>query len=262
MALPANGQNVKLGKGSLLLDTLTNVGGLTGYDFMGNATALSLSADVSKAQLFSSTQRSAPLIAEDITRIAYNLTVTLSEFTLNNLKKFLLGSLNAKTQNIGSGVTVSKTGAEVVPGKYVDLGYRQISDLAVVRDGSDALVADVDYVLYSEFGIVKLNEGAAVQAGDDVDFTFDTPALIIDQVQIAKESSPRCRLLYLADDANQDGASARDRLEIWRVSVAPEGELQVIGDDYGNFQLAMGVLSDAANHPNDPFGTLDRVRVA
>lgn len=260
MPLPADGTKVKLGKGSLLLDTLTSAGAHTGFDFMGNATALTLAAEVTKAQLFSSTQRSAPLIAEAVTRIAYTLTVTLSEFTLNNLRKFLLGESNVKTQAVGAGVTVNFTGAQVVPGRYLDVGSRQITNVVVTRDGTDVLTADTDYILYSEFGLIKLVDGGAVQEGDDIEVEFNRPALTIDQVRIAKESAPICHLLYLADDANQDGDAARDRLEIWRVSCAPEGEMNVISDEYGNFQLTMGVLSDAANHPNDPFGTLDRVR--
>ena len=39
----------------------------------------------------------------------------------------------------------------------------------------------------------------------------------------SRNSAPVCHLLYLADDANQDGDAARDRLEIWRVALAPEG---------------------------------------
>lgn len=260
MPLPADGTKVKLGKGSLLLDTLTSAGAHTGFDFMGNATALTLAADVTKAQLFSSTQRSAPLIAEAVTRIAYTLTATLSEFTLNNLKKFLLGEDNVKNQAVGVGVTQAFTGAQVVPGRYLDVGSRQITNVVVTRDGTDILTADTDYILYSEFGLIKLIDGGAVVAGDDIEVEFNRPALVIDQVRIAKESSPICHLLYLADDANQDADGARDRLEIWRVSVAPEGEMNVISDEYGNFQLTMSVLSDAANHPNDPFGTLDRIR--
>lgn len=260
MPLPADGTKVKLGKGSLLLDTLTSGGAHTGFDFMGNATALTLAADVTKAQLFSSTQRSAPLIAEAVTRIAYTLTVTLSEFSLGNLRKFLLGESNAKNQAVAVGTTANFTGAQVVPGRYLDVGSRQITNVVVTRDGTDILVADTDYILYSEFGLIKLIDGGAVIAGDDIEVEFDRPALVIDQVRIAKESSPVCHLLYLADDANQDADGARDRLEIWRVSCSPEGEMNVISDEYGNFQLTMSVLSDAANHPNDPFGTLDRIR--
>src|SRR5690606_18460963 len=155
------------------LDTLTSAGAHTGFDFMGNATALTLSAEVTNAQLFSSTQRSAPLIAQAVTRIAYTLTVTLSEFTLNNLKKYLMGESNTKTQTLAAATSVNFTGEQVVPGRYLDVGSRQITNVVVTRDGTEILVADTDYILYSEFGLIKLIDGGAVQAGDDIEVQFD-----------------------------------------------------------------------------------------
>jgi hypothetical protein len=260
MPLPADGTKVKLGKGSLLLDTLTSDGDHQGFDFMGNATAITLSADVTKAQLFSSTERSAPLIAEAVTRIAYTLTATLSEYTLNNLKKFLLGTSNEKLQALQNGATKNFDGDLVAPGKYLDLEARQVTNVSIQADGSIALVAGTDYQLYADAGLIGILAGGAVEVGMDLVVTYDIPAKTIDQIRLARDAAPICHLLYLADDANQDGDAARDRLEIWRCSVAPEGELNVISDEFGSFQLTMGVLSDAANHPNDPFGTLDRVR--
>lgn len=260
MPLPADGTKVKLGKGSLLLDTLTSLGNPTGFDFMGNVSALTLAADVTKAELFSSTERSAPKIASAVTRIGYTLTGTFNEYSKRNLEKFLLGTPNAKTQIVGVNQTASFTGEQVVPGRYLDVGSRQITNVIVTRDNTDILVLDTDYLVYSEFGIVKLIDGGAVQEGDDIEVEFDRPALTIDQVRIARNSAPICHLLFLADDANQDADGARDRLEVWRVNVAPEGELNFISDEYGSFQLTMEILSDGANHPNDPFGTLDRVR--
>lgn len=261
MPLPADGTKVKLGKGSLLLDRLTTSGGSTGLEFIGNVSALTLSAEVTKAQLFGSTERTGALIAEAITRIAYSLAATCNEFTLGNMKKFMLGTDNAKTQLVGVNQTASFSDDQVVKGRYLDVGARQITNVTIMRDGTDALILGTDYIVYSEFGLIKLlPESPSIVDGDDIAVEFDRPALTIDQVRIARDASPVCKLLFLSDDANTDGDGAKDRLELWRVSVAPEGELNFISDEYGSFQLSMGVLSDAANHPNDPFGTLDRVR--
>lgn len=260
MPLPANGENVKLGKGALLLDSLTALGAHTGFDFVGNVTALTLSAEVTKAQLFSSTQSTSPLLAENVTRIAYTLTATCSEFTLQNMKRFLLGQENVKTQTLGVAQTANFTGAQVVPGRYLDVGARQITGVIVTRDGTEVATVDVDYTVNAQFGLIKVLETGAITAGMDVEVQFDRPALTIDQVRIAKDAAPVCHLLYLADDANQDGVASRDRLELWKCSIAPEGDLNFISDEYGTFQVTMSVLSDPVNHPNDPYGTLDRVR--
>jgi hypothetical protein len=257
--LPADGRNVKLGKGSLLLAVYdgANAGA---FKFRGNVTALQLSAEVTKAELFSSTQASSPKIAESVTRIGYTLTGTFSEYTKENLKDFLLGENASRAQAVGTNVQKNFTGAEVEAGGYVYVTDKNITNVSVTRDGTDVLTADTDYIVYADRGLVQLLSTGSVQDGDDIQVEYDRPALTIDTIRIAKEGAPVCHLLYFSDDANTDGRAAKDVLEIWRVAMAPEGELNFISDEYGNFQLTMGVLSDPTNHPTDPFGTLERIR--
>jgi hypothetical protein len=89
--------------------------------------------------------------------------------------------------------------------------------------------------------------------------TFNKPELTITKLRIGTQSQQIARLVYLSDDANSAGNSSKDRLELWKVDVAPEGDLQLISDEYGAFTLTMAVLTDGANHPDDPYGTLDRI---
>lgn len=258
MPIPASGENLKLGKGSLLLATI--VAGVEGaFDFVGNCEALEMSADVTKVQKYSSTQRSAPKIAEHVTRIGYTLTATLSEYTLDNLKKWYLGEASTKVQAIGAGVSITFEDDEVQSGKFLNLNARNVTNVIVTRDGSDVLTEDVDYVVFANAGLIQLRTAGAVVDGDTVEVTFDRPALTINQVRLAKQASSICHLIYQSDDANTDGVGSQDRLEIWRVSVAPEGTLNYIGDDYGTFQITLGVLDDSANHPTDPFGIHERI---
>lgn len=258
--LPANGQNVKLGKGSLLLNALNAAGNATGFDFVGNATAIEISAEVTKSEIYSSTQQSAPLLDSRVTRSKFSLSMTLSEFQLSNLNKFLLGESAVKTQAVGTNATASFSGDEVVPGRYLDVGARRITNVSLTRDTTDPLVVDVDYIVYASQGLIKLVVGGAVLAGDTIAVEFDKPALTIDQVRLGKVGTTVCHLVYVADDANNDGIAHEDRLEIWKCAVSPEGAMPLVSDDYATFQLTAEVLSDSANHPNDPFGTLDRIR--
>jgi hypothetical protein len=128
-----------------------------------------------------------------------------------------------------------------------------------VAVGSDVMVLNTDYSLNSEFGLVRPIPGGAINDDDDVTVDWEQPLVNISQLQIAKLASPIVHVLYLADDANADADGAKDRIEIWRANVAPEGELSLISDDFGSYQLTMAVLSDAENHPSDPFGTYDRI---
>lgn len=255
MPLPADGSKVKLGKGSLLLDQLTTAGVSQGFDFAGNCSAISLSADQTTAELYSSTQQSAPLIARAVTQISYTLTATMNEYNFAMLKKFLLAEENTKAQSAASKQAFFN---QVRLGAYYQIGDRQVTNVAV-SVGSVVMTAGTDYLLYDEFGLIKILAGGAIMANDNVVVDYDAPALSISQLRIAKIASPIVHVLYLADDANQDGDAAKDRLEIWRANIAPEGELALISDEYGSYQLSAAVLSDAENHPNDPFGTLDRI---
>lgn len=259
MSFTADGRGVKLGKGSLLLARLGAGDTFNGYDFMGNASALATSADITMAEIFSSTQQSAPLLHRAPTRTAFTMSVTLNEYQLHALSLFLLGENATATQTMTGSVAVPI--ANVLKGKYYDLGARQITNV-VAAAGTDTLVAGVDYELNVEFGFIRfLPSSLIVVDAGTVNVTYDRPALTFDEIRIARVAAPICRLRYLADDANQDGVSARDEFDIWRVNVAPEGELNFIGDEYGSYQLQMSILSDSA-HPADPFGKLRRVRPA
>lgn len=255
---PANGQNTKLGKGSLFLARIVS-GVSEALDFMGNANSISINSEPTNVQLFSSTERSGALIAEANLRTLYTLTASLNEYAKNNLLLWFKASENSKAQDASTGKTILIS--NVVKGKFYELGARRVEN-AVLMIGTDTLVSGTDYTLNSEFGIFKILDGSTKvsDAGtDDIEVTFEQPALTITQLRLNREASQECRLLYLADDANTSGVGAKDRLEVWRVNVAPEGELNLISDDYGAFSLTMTVMDDSANHPDDPYGTLDRI---
>ena len=256
MPFPARGENVKLGKGSLLLDFNDDAGDPTGLEFMGNATSISLTWDITQVELYSSTQRSAGLVDRARTRAGLTASAVLNEFSALNLQKFLLAGEAANNQSSGTGTTAALDAVQV--GKYYEVGARQITNV-VVTDGSDILVLNTDYELNAEFGVVHILDSGAVVDGEDLLVTFNKPALTISKLQVGTKSQQIARLLYLADDANSAGAASKDRLELWRVDVAPDGELQLISDEYGAFTLTMAVLVDGTDHPAEPYGILERV---
>lgn len=262
MSLPAAGETAKLGKGSLLLESIIGGVGIGGFEFMDNATAVEISGDVTQAELYSSTQSSAPLIAAATTRIGYTINATLTGFTLGNMKRWLFGQSKSRAQTLAANHTETFSGAAVFKGGYLRVPDRRITNVSVMRDGSDAMVLDTDYTVYADQGIIGITKLGAIQDGDIVAIEYDRPALTVDQISIGEEASPVCHLLYLADDANTDGVAAKDTLELWKVQFAPNGALPLVSDDYATYQVTMKVLSDATNHPGDPFGLLERIRAA
>jgi len=251
----ARGENVKLGKGALFLDIDGD-----GYEFIGNANSIAMSADVTTAELFSSTEEAGSIVDRTRTRIRYTVTPSINEYTLRNLQLFLAGELGTKNQS--SNATDTFNISDVVQGRYYDVGARQITGVSVTK-GSDALTEGTDYEVNGEFGVVHIFASApGVADGDDLVVHFSTPAKAIKQVNIAVSGQITAKLLYLADDANNSANPAKDRLELWKVDIQPDGELNLISDDYGAFSLQMTVLGDSTNHPTQPYGTLDRIAAA
>lgn len=257
MPFPANAENVKLGKGSLLLDLLDTNGASTGLQFTGNANSIGVTPEVEKAQLFSSSQKSGALVASNRQRINYTVVAALNEYTLTNLKLFLLAEEVAANQSSGTSQSFALDNVKV--GRYYEIGARRVTNVSVLK-GSNPLTLNVDYELNSEFGVIRPISGAGgVVDDDDLTVNFDKPALTVTKLRIGVAGEQLARLVYLADDANSDGNAAKDRLELWRVDVAPDGELNVISEDYGQFSLSMELQADAVNHPDEPYGTLTRV---
>lgn len=255
--LPARGEYVKLGKGSLLLDLLGPDGNPLGLNFMGNASSVEFGSEPTQVELYSSTQASAGLVAKDVVRTAYTLTVSLNEYTLQNLELFLLGDQVTRTQAQATQQSKNIDGA--VPGGYYELDARRVADV-IVMAGTTELVAGTDYDINSEHGSLYVRPGSEiVTAATNLTVLFAAPELTVDQIRLGTVGTHTGRVLFLGNDVNQTRRPSRDRLELWKVDIAPNGALQLIGEDYGSFTLAMGVLSDEA-HPDSPYGILERVR--
>ena len=136
MPFPARGSFTKLGKGSLFLDLFDDNGVPEGLEFLGNANSIAISAEVTDTELYSSTERSGALIARAVLRTSYTLTVSLNEYTLNNLKLFLKGEDNIVQQAAQSQESVQFT---VKQGKYYETGFRKIANVTVMQ-GTDTMV--------------------------------------------------------------------------------------------------------------------------
>lgn len=258
MSVSANGDNLKLGRGALFVRRYDASGDLLAYqEFIGNCTALELTSTNEPREKYSSTEQSSPLLDRRSIRQGYSFVAACDEHTKENLALFMSGTLSTRAQVLdSSGGPVVITGA--LAGKWYDLGYQGITNV-VVTTGSVTHVSGTDYTVDSESGFLYvMPAGGAV--GDTISVAFDVPARTYDVVRGGKSVSPNVKLIYIADDANTDGVGARDRVTVWKASVAPEGSYPFIGDDYSGFSLAFSVLSDAANHPDEPFFILERAQ--
>lgn len=253
---PAVGQNLKLGRGSLLVYPHNGIVAAAGGVPIGNAESLTFSWEIEEREKYSSTQSSSPLLAQAKIRTKLSLLCQCDEHTEQNLMKYFFATKAAANQAATSTGTASFTA--VVLGAVYDLGHRNVSDV-VLTVGTDTLVLGVDYELYAAAGLVRfLETSVELDGGETVNAAFDGAAVTLSHYRIGQNPEQFAKLVYVADDANTSGISAGDRFVFHKTQIMPEGDYQAIGDDYVPFNLRFSVLPDPAFFA-DPLGRFERV---
>jgi hypothetical protein len=255
---PANGQNLKLGRGSLLFAPHDGTDSEDGYIFVGNVPSLELSWEIETREKYSATQASSPLLAQATIRQDLSLVAQCDEHTKENLRRFFFATEGTADQALST--TGSKVITDVVVGRVYDLGARQVTNVVGTK-GSTALVSGTDYTLDATPGTVIFLDSANVSDGDDINVAFDQPLVTIDRLALGRVSEQLAKVMYIADDSNTSGVASGDRFVFWKTQVVPDGAYQLISDDYTSFNLRFRVLNDPA-HPTNPLGYFDRVRAA
>ncbi len=254
MPFPANGDNLVLGRGSLLLDRLAS-GVPTGLRFMGTAEAVARSMEDEKLEFRSSTQAGRPVIREVTQERTIEVLATLNEYQFENLALSFMGDLVDVAQSSATGSTVEFD--SVQPGRYYDVGRRAISAVTVEDDTTPTpVVFDVndDYTVDAARGLIYIVPGGAITAGTNIVVEFNAAAGNIRRIRGGTRTSIEARLQFISDNAS----GPNWRYEAWRVSITPEGELGFVTDEFGNFQIRMKVLDDSANHPDEPLDLLEQ----
>lgn len=255
MSFHADGGNLKLGRGALFValwsgSTAPNAEHIG--TFMGNVTSLELTQENETREKYSSTEQSSPLLDRRVVRQSYELVAACDEHTLANLALFMSGQQTTVAQSSGTGTTATLN--DVVLGDTYSLGARNVTSVVITGK-----VEGTDYLLDAEAGTITILATGTITAASDVAVTFNKPALTVNKIQGGLVSSPSARVTFIADDSNADGDGSRDKLTVWKATVAPDGGYQFISDDYGSFSLRFSVVSDSTNHPTEPFFTHERV---
>lgn len=248
MFASANGEDLVLGRGALLLDRYVSGAPSTHLRFVGNVSELRLSTSDEIREKFSSVEAAAPLLKRVVARRTMEIIGVFDEFNMENLALAMMGTLSEATQ---SAVAVANMEFDdVLQGRYYDLGSRNIAAVVVnTAPGGTLHVVTTDYTVDLARGILYIVPGGGIADGTDieVDFTRAT-ATQIETVDGGGASLIEAKLHFESDNAN----GPNYKLEAWRVSITPEGELGFISDDFGSFSLRMAIQNDGVNHPTNP----------
>lgn len=251
--LPANGDNLLLGRGSVLLDRFSN-GAATGLRFLGNAEAVARSMEDDTLTFRSSTQAARPILKEVTRERTIEYLITLNEYQMENLALSLMGDLVASSLTAGTDLTVEHLA--VKQGHWYDLGRRSVTNVVVEDDTPvTPVVFDVtdDYTVDAARGLVYIVPGGGIADGENLTITFDAAAGALQQLRGGVRTTIEGHFQFWSDNAS----GPNYRVEAHKVSITPEGELGLITDEFGNFQLRLKVLDDSANHPDAPLDTIE-----
>jgi len=122
---------------------------------------------------------------------------------------------------------------------------------AVVVDASPTpatrYVAGTDYTLDSQGGLLRKLSGGSIGATCYV--SGDYPALTTKSIRALVNSECQGKLLFVGDP------DIGPKLQItgWKVNLTIDGAMGLISEEVTSFAMSAEFLSDADNHPNEPF---------
>lgn len=244
-----------LGKGLIMF--AKNVNGVQqGFYPLGNCTKLEVEPKDDIAELYESINASASLIATALKKRQIKIAITGTDFKDDVMDLVLMG--NGKTTV--STTATTHTAEVLVPaavsthkGRYFALKNRNVDNVTtppVLTNNAATLAAGTDYVLVDPVqGLVYFPATTTAVDGDATTATYHT--LVGSQTEVAGGVTPILSGAIKFSPDPTDGQKIA--LDVWAINMSPTGQLGLIADDYGNWQLEGLILGDYVNHPDQPF---------
>lgn len=242
----ANGANLSLERGKVYFDRFTTAGVKTGELFLGNCEALTISVSEDEVRKYSSAEAAAPLLASAPIRRTFELSMTLDEWTPENLALAFMGNVSALAQ--GSGSISNEIITVAAKGRYYPTSKRKISTVVVTGpSNTPTYVANTDYKVDGTEGRIYIMETGAIPATGNLEVDYAYAADTSVTIQGGNASKIEGSLRFVGDPVS----GPTQTVEIWKVRLKPEGEMPFIGDDYATFTIKGEVFADLVNHPTE-----------
>ena len=219
----------------------------------GNVADLKLSLKTEVLEHFESQSGQRSLDHRMIKSKSATVSMSVEEFTKENLALALYGTAVAST---GGTVTDEPIGgATPMVGDRYFLAHPKVSTL-VVKDSAATpatLSLGVQYTVDTDFGAVQFLDTTGLTAPFKASYAFGD----VSEIGIFTQPLPE-RYLRL-EGLNTAQSNARVLVELYRVAFDPLKELALISNDYNKFDLEGSLLADSSKQYDAVLGQFGRI---
>ena len=242
-----------LGKGSVLFDRFDANGNVQGYIHLGNCSKFELDMKDEAAQLFQSINKVPSLIATTLKKRTPTLSITGTDFSSDHMGLAMMSSGKTTLAIVAGAITGEALASATVTklGKYFPLASRSVDPTTVIlHQGTETPELGTDYVVADPVeGLIYIPATSSIDNTKAVTADYSTLAKSFDQVAGGTQPVLQGRIRFIPDPS--DGQKIG--VEVWRCNLAPNGQIGLVADDYGNWTLDASVLDDSANHSIAPY---------
>ena len=250
---------VRLGRGVVwmsLVDSRTNRA--LGWYPVLSTTAFSISATVEKLPHYNYSTKGRPKDASLLTAKDYVNNFTVDDINPQMMAMFF-GADGSETVTQSAATAIAISISNPLPGMTYFLGETATSVMGdknvsnvVITAGPTALVEDTDYTVDLVNGSISFLEGGAVTSSTaSVTGTYDRAAASFSRfISSDKEILVSIRFITDNNTNDPDNPEANEVWKLPRVSLAPDGSFDLLGDEWQSMTFSGEVLK---------FGTLAEV---
>jgi hypothetical protein len=246
-----NPKNLYIGAGEVWLDRFDATQTPTGqFRHLGNADSLEINTQSKVLEKKSSMDGNRATYAQVVTGTDAEITLKLSELTVENLALAVLGDKAATTQAAISTITASAIagGADIALDIWFDLGAINPT-VTDVKQASTTLVAGVDYIVDQLAGLIKFPSSGGADITKPAAWDGSVPA-ITNMSTIYGLQTPMVFGHILYRSAPNQVSGIKTRIDCWNANLQPSGNLQLIAETWGEVTLKGKLQLDLTK----PFG--------
>lgn len=241
-------ENLLLGAGQVFFDRFDSNGASQGFRHLGNCETFEITTEDDLLDKNESMTRARALYKRVTRKRTTTIRIAADEFSLFNMALGLMGQENTHAAQVATPVVGESLDDETI--QYAVYKTAKLGPITAVAVKFNAVAGTlgVDYeILDANLGLIKILK---VSSADPVtiDYTPTAYASGWNEIRGGTESSINGALMFVGDPAT----GPKYMVEVWRVTITPDGAVGLISEEWGQFGLIAAVESDITNHPNEP----------